>query len=87
MRLCCVSYFLLEPNKDLYVCRRVDSRHLNPAEHEFGGIDHAAGRSKKGSFLNLCPGMLQRRPEDRKTAREPYRDPWLRSCLNVPQFR
>lgn len=32
-------------------------------------------------FLNLVRGMLQWRPEDRKTAKELFQDPWIRSCL------
>jgi len=34
---------------------------------------------KKEAFLKFVKGMLQWRPEDRKTARQLYDDPWLRS--------
>ena len=34
---------------------------------------------KKAAFLNFISGMLQWRPEDRKTAAQLRDDPWLRS--------
>jgi serine/threonine-protein kinase SRPK3 len=43
---------------------------LDTAEH------FLAGRNKK-MFLDFVKGMLAWRPEDRKTARELLRDPWL----------
>lgn len=36
------------------------------------------GENKK-AFLRLVRGMLQWRPEDRKTARELAQDPWINS--------
>lgn len=40
------------------------------------------GENKKG-FLNLVRGMLQWRPEDRKTAKELLQDPWICSCKDI----
>ena len=34
---------------------------------------------KKEAFLTFVKGMLQWRPEDRKTAKQLWHDPWLRS--------
>lgn len=33
----------------------------------------------KEAFLNLVRGMLQWRPEDRKTAKQLLQDPWINS--------
>lgn len=38
-----------------------------------------SGRNKE-MFLNFMKGMLQWRPEDRKTAKELLQDPWLNDC-------
>ena len=35
--------------------------------------------SSKETFLNFVRGMLQWRPEDRKTAKQLLDDPWFRS--------
>ncbi|GJC94785.1 hypothetical protein ColKHC_03611 [Colletotrichum higginsianum] len=46
------------------------------------GLDGSITRlecQKKEAFLTFVKGMLQRRPEDRKTASQLYEDPWLRS--------
>lgn len=39
--------------------------------------------AEKAAFLNFVKGMLQWRPEDRKTAKELYNDPWLRQNCNI----
>ncbi|KAK6209855.1 hypothetical protein QIS74_11439 [Colletotrichum tabaci] len=43
-----------------------------------GSITRLEGQ-KKEAFLTFVKGMLQWRPEDRKTASQLYDDPWLRS--------
>jgi len=41
------------------------------------------GKNKE-MFLNFVRGMLQWRPEDRKTARQLLQDPWLNDHVTVP---
>ena len=41
------------------------------------------GKNKE-MFLNFVRGMLQWRPEDRKTARQLLKDPWLNGQDTVP---
>ena len=41
------------------------------------------GKNKE-MFLNFVRGMLQWRPEDRKTARQLLKDPWLNDQVTVP---
>ena len=41
------------------------------------------GKNKE-MFLNFMRGMLQWRPEDRKTARQLLKDPWLNDQVTVP---
>ncbi len=41
-------------------------------------VMHLDGEEKE-AFLTFIRGMLQWRPEDRKTAAQLYHDPWLRS--------
>jgi len=41
------------------------------------------GKNKE-MFLNFVRGMLQWRPEDRKTARQLLKDPWLNDHVMVP---
>jgi hypothetical protein len=41
------------------------------------------GKNKE-MFLNFVRGMLQWRPEDRKTARQLLKDPWLNDHIMVP---
>ena len=43
------------------------------------------GKNKE-MFLDFVRGMLQWRPEDRKTARQLLKDPWLNGHVTVPGF-
>ncbi|PYI11064.1 CMGC protein kinase [Aspergillus sclerotiicarbonarius CBS 121057] len=52
---------------------------------QYGGLESSEefleGRNKD-MFLNFMRGMLQWRPEDRKTAKELLEDPWLNEQIN-----
>ena len=48
----------------------IKKRELDEEEKYLGGND-------KADFLTFVRGMLQRRPEDRKTAAQLLKDPWL----------
>jgi len=42
-------------------------------------VEGIEDEAEKAAFLEFAKGMLQWRPEDRKTARELADDPWLRA--------
>lgn len=50
-----------------------------PAELSLAQSEENLERDEKQEFLRFVEGMLQWRPEDRKTAKELLQDPWLYS--------
>lgn len=53
------------------------SRNKNPRGQGFEDTVTVLDGEKKKAFLTFVGGMLQWRPEDRKTAAQIAKDPWL----------
>lgn len=57
--------------------REMEAGHRNPGRGQFGAIGRFLEGKNKEMFIAFIRGMLQWRPEDRKTAKELLQDPWL----------
>lgn len=71
--------YLAEPSNDICILGKWKSNIEIPQGRSLEQSEEFLGGKNKEMFLSFMRGMLQWRPEDRKTAKELIEDPWLNS--------